>query len=325
VLASHPKTDRVTTDDGSVYFGEIKSVQYATLNLDTDPAGLINIEWRHVTGVTSDFQYRVELSGGVLHYGTLGSPEKPGHLSILRAEGPIEAELAEVVAIEPFARGFWRALDGSLEFGLTYTQANNAFQYNLSADVERRTRRHYTSLAAQSIFNTQQGAEASSQHSLKFLMTQVTKKRWGPFEMGQLQSNPEQGYDVRLLVGGGVSNFFIESSATLLALNLGVVYNREDVTGGSDVEDSAEALIGISFRRFKTGSHAPAVQLSAMTFTALDDSHRFRTVFNFSVSWKIIGDFKFSVKITNSYDSQPPGTDANKTDVSVVTSVGYTF
>ena len=77
VLAGHDKTDRVTTDDDAVYIGEIKDVQYATLDLDTDPAGLISIEWRHVTGLTSEAQYRVDLTGGVRHFGSLGVPETP--------------------------------------------------------------------------------------------------------------------------------------------------------------------------------------------------------------------------------------------------------
>ena len=54
-------------------------------------------------------------------------------------------------------------------------------------------------------------------------------------------------------------------------------------------------------------------------------THRFRTVLNFSVGWKVIGDFQFSFQVNNNYDSQPPGTDAKNNDVSVVTSVGYTF
>ena len=66
VLAGHDQTDRVTTDDGAVYIGEIDSVQYATVTLDTDPAGTIGIEWRYVTGLTSKFQYRIELTGGVI-------------------------------------------------------------------------------------------------------------------------------------------------------------------------------------------------------------------------------------------------------------------
>jgi len=325
VLASHDKTDVVTTDDGSIYNGEIKSVQYATLNLDTNAAGLISIEWRHVTGLTSKFECRVELNGGVQHFGTLGPPEEPGHLNIVGPDGSTEVGLAEVVSIDPVERGFWKALDGSVNFGLTYTQANDALQYNFSANGERFTRRHYSTLSAQSIFNTQQDVENTAQHSLKFLATQFTKKKWGPFEIGQLQSNPDQGYDLRLLLGGGASNFLIERSTKLLALNLGVVYNREDVTGESAVDESAEALAGVAFRRFKRGSHSPSVQLSLMTFTTLDDTHRFRTVFNFNVGWKIVGDFNFSVQINNSYDSQPPGEDASHNDVTLVTSVGYTF
>jgi len=325
VLAGHEKSDRVTTDDGSVYIGEIESVQYATLNLDTDPAGLISIEWRHVTGLTSKFEYRIDLTGGAQHYGSLGPPSEPGHVSIVLPDGPLEVGLADIVAIIPVEQGFWRSLDGSINFGLTYTQASDAFQYNLSADAERRTRKLYSNLSGQSIFNTQQGAEATSQHYLRFIMAQATKKRWGPFEMGQLQSNPAQGYDMRLLLGAGASNSFIERSTALAALNLGLVYNREEVTDETNTDESGEVMAGVAYRRFKRGSHSPSVQVSLMTFTSLDDTHRFRTVFNFNVNWKIVGDFKFSFQVNNSYDSQPPGEDANKNDVSVVTSIGYTF
>jgi hypothetical protein len=324
-VASHDKTDVVTTDDGSTIFGEIKSVLYATLSFDSDAIGLISIEWRHVTGMTSKFEYRVELSDDSLYYGSLGQPELPGHLSIVTADGPVEVDLAEVASIVPVEHGFWRAVDGSVNFGLTYTQASSAFQYNFNAETERRARRYYSALSAQSIFNTQQDAETTSQHYLKFFLTQITKRNWGPFEMAQLQSNPDQGYDLRLLIGGGATDFLIESSRKFLALNLGVVYNREDVTDESQVNESAEAMAGVAFRRYKRGSHSPNIQLSWMTFVTLDDSHRFRNVLNFNIGWKIVGDFKFNFQVNNSYDSQPPGENENKNDVSVVTSVGYTF
>ena len=324
-VASHDKSDVVTTDDGSVYVGEIKSVLYATVNLNTNSAGLIGIQWRYVTGVISKFEYRVELSGGGRHYGSLGPAQQPGRLGILTADGPIEVEMTDISSIVPVEQGFWRALDGSINFGLTFTQTNSTFQYNLSADAERRTRKHYSTVAGQSIFNTTQDAESTSQHYLKFVLTQFTKGKVGPFELGQLQSNPAQGYDLRLLLGAGASRFFVESARALLALNLGVVYNREQVTGGTDVDQSAEMLAGVGYRRYKRGTYSPSVQLSLMTFTTLDETHRFRTVLNFSVGWKIIGNFIFNCQINNSYDSQPPGEDANKTDVTLVTSVGYTF
>ena len=265
------------------------------------------------------------MSGGDQHYGTLGPPKEPGHLSIVSPAGSVEVDLAEVVSIVPVARGFWKALDGSINFGLTYTQASNTLQYNLSANAERHTRKHFSTLSAQSIFNTQQEADATSQHNLKLLMTQFTRRQWNPFEIAQLQSNPDQGYDLRLLVGGGAAHFFIERSLTLLTLNLGAVYNREEVTGEPDVDQSGEALAGVAFRRFKRGSHSPSVQLSLMTFTTLNETHRFRTVFDVNIGWKIVGDVQFNFQFNNNYDSEPPGTDASKTDVTVVTSIGYSF
>jgi hypothetical protein len=325
VLAGHDKSDVATTDDGSTYIGEIKSVQYATLNLNTDPAGLLSIEWRHVTGLTSKFEYRIELSGGIRHYGTLGPSEQPGHLSITADSGAVEVDLSDVVSIVPIEHGFWKGLDGSVNFGLTYTQANDSLQYSLSGDAERRTRRNYSSLSGQSILNTQEAGDTVSQHYLKLILAQVVKNKWGAFELAQLQSNPDQGYDMRYIAGGGASNFLIESSTKLLSLNLGAVYNREDVTDSSDVDQSAEALIAVAFRRFKRGSHSPSVQLSLMTFTNMTDTPRFRAVFNFNVGWKIVGDFKFNFQVNNSYDSDPPGTDAKNNDLTLVTSIGYTF
>jgi hypothetical protein len=325
VRAGHEKSDIVTTKDGSTYVGEIKSVQYATLNLDTDPAGLLSIEWRHVTGLTSQFEYRVELTGGVYHFGALGTPEKPGHLRIVSASGAIEVELGEVVDISPIESGFWKSLDGSVNFGLTYLQANESLQYSLSADAERRTRKRYASLSGQSILSTQKDAPSTNQHSLNFLLAQVVKRSWGTFEVAQLQFNPDQGYDVRSILGGGAAKFLIESSRKLLSLSLGAVYNREEVTDSPEVTDSGEALVAVSFHRFKRGSHSPNLKLGLMTFTAFTGGSRFRAVLNFDISWKIIGDFKFSLQANNSYDTDPPGVGSNSNNLTLVTSAGYTF
>jgi hypothetical protein len=117
----------------------------------------------------------------------------------------------------------------------------------------------------------------------------------------------------------------VESSKELFGLNLGAVYNREQVTDGSEVDDSAEALLGFSFWRFKLGSHSPSVQMSLTTFTDLTGDRRFRATFNFNVNWKVVGDFKFNFQVIDNYDSRPPGEDSNKNNLSVVTSVGYTF
>ncbi len=324
-LASHAKTDVVTTDDGNTFIGEIKGVDRATLSLKTDAGGLLDIEWRRVTSLTSKFKYRVEISGGVRYFGSLGTAKKAGRLSIVSLSGTVEVDLAEVFAISPLADGFWESLDGALDFGATYTQSNESLQYNLSGNVARRVRTGFTMVSGQSIFNTQKGGETTNQYYLKLAMTQILRKKWGLFELGELQANPAQGYDLRVIVGGGASTFLIEDSWRLLVLNLGIVYNRENVTDGSEVDGSAEALVSISFQRFKRSSHSPNVQLNFATFANIGGTSRFRSVLNFQVNWKIAGNFKFGVQVNNGYDSNPPGTDSQNNDLSLVTSLGYTF
>jgi hypothetical protein len=323
--AGHKKIDKVTTADGSVLIGEIKGVQLASLSLKTDAAGTLSIEWRHVTGLQSKFEYRIELAGGVVHFGSLGPPGKEGGLSIISESGKIDVGLSEVFEISPIEHGFWQRLDGSVNLGFSYTQSNNAVQFNSSGDVSYRSRKNYGSLSGQSIFSDQDEGDATNQHYLQFIMVQAAKKEWGTFELGQVQSNPDQGYNQRYVLGGGTSNFLLESSHQFLGLILGAVYNRENVTDSSEVDNSAEGIAGITFQRFKRSSHSPKIQFSLQTFPSLTDSSRWRAQLNFSISWKVIKDFQFSFQVTDSYDSKPPGEDSANNDMSVVTSFGYTF
>ena len=323
---AHEKTDIVTIDDGSTFYGEILGVRHATLSLKTSAAGTLNIEWRRITGLTSTYAYHVFLTGGARHYGTLEPPDNPEHLKVVGTAGTIEVKLSEVVRIAPIEHTFWQRLKGSLNFGLTYTQANEAFQYNFGLDAHYRSLKNYATLSASSIFNTQEDADSTQQQNLQLVLAQVTKGKWGPFELGAIQSNPAQGYDIRTLLGGGASRFFVESTAHMFSLNLGAVYNREKVTDSDEVDSTAEVLAAISFRRYKRASDSPGIETSLAVYTdAISDDPRYRADFNFIVAWKIVGDYNFNFSVNNSYDSNPPGADANKNNVVIVTSIGYTF
>jgi hypothetical protein len=134
-IAGHPKTDIATIDDGSILYGEVLSVKHARLSLKTDAAGILNIEWRRITGLTSMYEYQVEVTGGARYYGKLEPPSKPQHLKVVGPSGAVEFKLSEIVRLAPIEDTFWDRLNGSLNFGLTYTQANGALQYNLGVDA----------------------------------------------------------------------------------------------------------------------------------------------------------------------------------------------
>ena len=91
------------------------------------------------------------------------------------------------------------------------------------------------------------------------------------------------------------------------------------------MDKNAEAIVAKAFRRCKRSTHSPGVVVSPEPITNLTDTRRVRAVFNFQVSWKIVGNFSFTVQVKNSYDSDPPGTDSDKNNVTATSSVGYTF
>jgi len=233
--------------------------------------------------------------------------------------------MSDVVKLAPIEHDFWDRINGSLTFGLSYTQTNGALQYNVGYDANYRSRKNYGTFSASSIFNSQNDAESTQQSYIQLLLAQVRKKRWGPFELAAIQSNPDQGYDIRTLLGGGASRFLIENSVYLLALNLGAVYNREEVTNSDEVDNNAELLTGLSFRHYKGNAYSPAIETSLNIFTDANPDRRHRAVLKFKVAWKIIHDFTFNLRIDDSYDSNPPGVDASNNNIVVVTSIGHTF
>jgi len=323
--ADHDKTDVATTEDGSIYFGEIAGMQTATLALKTNAASTLSIQWRYVTSLVSKYQYRVEIEGGIQCFGSLAKGDSLGILRVLTATGPKDFEMLSVASILPVEQNLWDRFDGSLNIGFTFTNANKSLQYNLGGDITYRARRDIIALSGQSIFSTQEGATPTSQHYLNLVTSQVIQSSWGAFEMAQLQSNPDQGYQQRLLAGGGVVRYFKQSSLLIVNANLGLVYNRENVVDSENVDKTAELALGGAFRQFKHSSHSPMILLMLTTFGDLDGSKRYRIRFEAQIAWEIVGDLTFNIQFTDNYDSQPPSAEALMNDFTIVTSIGYTF
>ncbi len=313
------------TTDGATYIGEIEAVQLATLTLDTDPAGIIDIPWRKIVSMTSTHQYRLEVGGGVRHFGSLVESEKEGHIGLVTAEGTLDIPKEEVFSIMPIEQGFWKKLDGSINFGLTYTQSSDSLQYNTNGSATFRARQTLATLSGYSILNAQDGQPTDDQHNLEFVHVRLFSEGWGFFQMGQVQSNPFQGYDLRSILGGGASKFLIGSAQKVLGLNFGAVYTREEVTDSSSVDSSAEVLVGLVFQRFKRGSHSPSINIGLQTFSTVFDDSRLRLALTASITWKVVGNFSFNVQVNENYDTRPPSADADENDFTLMTGFGYTF
>ena len=326
--ASHPKTDVVTLDSGDTFHGEIKKVTTGTLTLKTASVGTLSVKWSHVARLVSTFQYQVQVTSGERYFGSLAEPDKEGHLKVVGSGGTHSLPLAEVFWLGPIERGFWRKLTGSVNFGFSYTQSNQAVQYSLSADSQYLGRKLGGDVQLSSIFNTQENADSASNQSLTLTVWRPLNAddgRANLFGVGQVQSNPNQGFDLRSLAGGGAGLFLRQMSGGFTLLSAGVTVDREQVTESTDVNTDAQLLLGLRYSRYRTDFPKHSVNLIANTFTYLTQSSRFRAQISFKVSFEIIHNLNVSLNILDSYDSRPSTDEAAKNDLTITSSLGYTF
>jgi hypothetical protein len=84
---AHERTDVVTLDSGDTFHGEIKKLLQGSLTLKTDAVGTISVKWSHVASLVSRFEFEVQTTSGVRHFGTLAEPDKAGQLKVVGSAG----------------------------------------------------------------------------------------------------------------------------------------------------------------------------------------------------------------------------------------------
>jgi hypothetical protein len=324
-LAAHDKTDVVTLKNGDRFTGEIKGVAREALEFDTDAVGTINIEWPHIASITSTFDYEVEVTTGERFFGSFEASDTSGELKVVGDDGERRIPLSEVFSITPIGRGFWKRLNGNVNFGFSYTQSNQAVQYSLIAAAHYQNRKYLGSGLFNSIFNTQEGVDSTSQQSAGLRVTRKLKKANGVYGTVQLQSNPAQGFDLRSVVGGGYDWFLEHRPDKHLIVNAGLVYDREEIVGSSQIDNSAEIAVGLQAANYSLSHPARTISLTFDTFTSVTGESRFRAQLNFNLTWQIINNFNLGISLLDSYDSRPPTVDSEKNDMSLSLSVGYSY
>lgn len=323
--AAHDKTDVVVLTNGDRLTGEIKGLSQAILKLDTDAGGTLSLEWPHIAGLTSAFDYQVEVTAGERYFGSLQTTATSGELTIVSADASTTVKLSDVFQIAPIGRGFWKRLNANVNLGFSYTQSNEAFQYSLNAAAQYQNRRYLGLGQLNSIFNTQEGADSTRQQYFGFRLTRTLKKVSGVYGVVQFQSNPDQGYDLRSILGGGYDRFLLHRESGFLIANVGVVYDREQIVGSSEVDASAEVTFGLQFSNYTLDHPSRTITIGFDTFTNVTDTPRFRAQLHFSLTWEIINNFNVGITLIDTYDSRPPTAEAETNDASLTFSVGYTY
>jgi hypothetical protein len=322
-----PKTDVVTLENGDRYTGEVKGLVQGKLQLKTDAAGTIYIEWAKVTTLQSNQVLQVELYSGERYLGQAPEPGDENQLLIVGMEGarPRNLAIADIIRIEPIEMGHLiKRLDGYVTAGYDYTKANDLQQFTFTGGLSSRTERREWTLDGSQTLTSQEGDDDSNRWSVDTMARLFLRDRWFLQGGGGFESNDELALDLRMLVGGAFGRFLLQNDRQEWAVYSGLVYNSEKY-GGPQSEESVEALFGTQYSFFRYDSPEASLDVSLNLYPSLTQSGRFRSQSQLRSRYEIVKDLFFEVSLYGSYDNEPGDNAVSNSDYGLTTSLGYSF
>ena len=319
------KTDVVTFPNGDRLTGEVKGLERGELAFKTGATGTIKIEWDEVASVRGSETFQVETRTGERYFGSL-APAGEGELEVVGEEKSWILERLSVVYMEEIEKGFWKRLDGELDLGFSFTEADDRLQLSFGAEASYRTKKYLRTLSFNAIQTSQDEIDDTSRQDLDLQMIRdLRQPRRVLVTLASLQRNDELDLDLRALAGVAAGWFAVQTNTELLNLFAGGVFTSEDVAGAEDDQESIEAVLGLGFQSFRYDTPERDLDIRLAVFPSLSESGRVRAELKAKISWEIVEDFTFGLTLLESYDSDPATEGAEQTDLSLVSSLGWSF
>jgi putative salt-induced outer membrane protein YdiY len=323
-LADRANTDVVYLTNGDRVTGEIKSLDYASLKIETPNMGTISIEWPAVRTVTSTQSFTIEDRDGGQYTGVLSTAEENQLGMNLITGDAVTVPLAEVVRMSQIETGFWNRINGSLAVGLNYTKASDTSVFNINFTTTYRSPRIESTLTVgANSTTTNEGTTDRDQVANSLRLARPGKKYWN--FLTSWDRNEELGIDSRIQLGAGLGRHLVQTKHTALDGTIGLSFNNEWVNGAPGAQQSAEGVINAEWHVFRFSDPETSLVSTLSLLPSLTESGRWRSEFNISLSRDIYKDFTLDLSYYNSYDSDPPDAEASNKDYGIVTSISYKF
>jgi Protein of unknown function, DUF481 len=323
---SREKVDVITLFNGDRLTGEIKSLEYGRLALETDYMGTVQIEWPDIVRIESPQDFQVEDAEGSLLYGHIVADPEAGYLAV--ADGSSATRRVELTQVARLSQSETRLLDrlhGSFSLGFDYAKSSDITTLSGSFNTNYRGPTSSWSLGID-VNSTHDPAQGTiDRDSIQYGYRWLRSGRHFWAGVTSIERNEETGIEARLLVGGGFGSYFFRTPQNEVAAVAGIAASREWATGAANSQNSLEGILAVDWRIFDFAAPKTNLAASAVLFPSLTESGRYRTDAKISLRREIVSDFYLDLSLFHAYDTDPPDVAAEKSDYGVITSLGYSF
>ena len=318
--------DVVVLKNGDRMTGEIKGLQSGELRIKSDyMAEAVRLDWSKVERIESKSTFMIWLVDGklvtdVMRLLPTNSSEVPNFV----IGSSIRVPQLDVIRITPADRQFWKRLEGSIDFGFSFTSGNDQYQTQLAATTTYRTGDHSFTASVDSALSGQTEGTSLTRNQFTFDYRKQLSQRWYVGGLFDLLHSDQQSLNLRTTVGGLFGRKLIQTEHTRLSAFGGVAVARENYSEliGTPKSTNADAIAGADFATFRFSRTDIRSRFSL--FPSLTTPGRMRLQANSDLRIKIVKDLWWGFHIYENFDSKPP-VRADKNDLGVSTSLGWKF
>jgi putative salt-induced outer membrane protein YdiY len=327
--AQAQRKDVVIMDNGDHFTGEVKRLQNGLLYMQTDyVSGNVGLDWNQVKSVQSTATYRIVLNNGQRLVGKIEKVPAENVASedflIREATEDVQVPSAVVVSVDSSKPTFWRQLQGSVNFGYSYSSGNNQNTFDANTSAAYKTPKWEAATSFDSTFGGQSGGSKTNRQDVQGLFTYFLNRNSFVSTLSDFLHSSQQDLTLRTTLGGGYGRYLKRTTSSSFAWLGGIVYTHEtfDTSAGQPSDQNIEAVVGLRYSlvRFNFGEFDSQVRV----FPGLTDAGRVRVMTNNALTIKLRNNFNLDFNFWDNFDSQPPAT-ARRNELGISSGIGWAF
>lgn len=316
--------DTIWTKDNNLLVGEVKSMDRGVVMIETNYSDKdFAVEWGGISKIKTISEFLISTKDGTRLLGSISS-DSTGHAQLTDVDGRTSSILIkDIVYMNSVDKGFWSRIHASIEFGYSFTKANNLQQ------ITSRSTLGYIAetWSANMTYNTLQSSQDSvtpiersdGDASFKYFLP----KDWYLTIGYDFLSNSEQKLDLRSNMKLGLGNFVIHSNRAYWTFVGGLAYNVEQYTTDVDPNRvSWEGFLGTELNLYDIGDLNLLTNFIA--YPSLTESGRWRSDAKFDLKYDFPLDLFIKIGFTINYDNRPVE-GASELDYVFQTTLGWEY
>jgi putative salt-induced outer membrane protein YdiY len=262
---------------------------------------------------------------GYKYYGTPELTEDE-EVRITRRDAVVSLEKSQVVRITPIEKTFWSRINGSVNFGVSYTKGSRIGRMDFSFDINYREEKNYIELKMTSNLTAEEEKESIQRSEASLSYQRLFQRKLYSDVTGASYRNDELGIALRLTLGAGLGAHLVQTQSHVLESTLGLSINREwAIDPMTPPTNNLEGVISLGYNVFKYNTPKTDLSSSVTAFPRLPDFDRWRVDVNVSLTQEIVSDFTIVFTFYDNFNSEPPTEGTAKNDWGFTTSFGYKF